>query len=228
MPRYNSRRHRKLMDESEYALHGAADSSSLRVSRVVNTVLQDSRIYGMWESRHANLMLPVAEHSDKKRQIFALRKAEVQLVHQRALFNYLRANAVRGEERRQLFRIFHSTRDYHETVLVEHRQYMLAVSSRVSADHVVDVMYDPNSKILLHQYEKLYSRYFDMKCYVAGMGESDCIDLVRAGLGDARDQLRRVRRSIESEPPANACGSFDRQELLARSGRYPILNYMVG
>ena len=228
MPRYNSRRHRKLMDESEYALQSAADSSSVRVSRIVNTVLRDSRIYGLWELRHANLMLPVAEHSGKKGQIVALRNAEVQLVHQRALFNYLRANRVRGEERRQIFRIFHSTRDYRDTVLTEHRQYMLAVSSRVSADHLVDIMYDPNSKSLLRQYETLYSRYFEMKCYVAGMGDSDCIDLVRAGLGDARDQLRRVRRSIESEPPVNGCGSFDRQEVLARSGRYPVLDYMVG
>ncbi len=228
MPRYNSRRHRKLMDESEYALQSAADSSPLRVSRVVNTVLSDSRIYALWELRHANLMLPVAEHSGKKGQIVALRNAEVQLVHQRALFNYLRANRVRGEERRQVFRMFHSTRDYHETVLAEHRQYMLAVSSRVSADHLVDIMHDPNSKNLLRQYEKLYTRYFEMKCYVAGMGDSDCIDLVRAGLGDARDQLRCVRRNIESEPPVKDCGSFDRQELLARSGRYPVLNYMVG
>ena len=228
MPRYDSRRHRKLMDESEYALHSAADSSSLRVSRVVNTILRDSRIYAMWESRHANLMLPVAEHNDKKRQIVALRNAEVQLVHQRALFNYLRVNRVRGKERRQIFRIFHSTRDYHETVLTEHRQYMLAVSSRVSADHLVDIIYDPNSKSLLRQYERLYARYFEMKCYVAGMGESDCIDLVRAGMGDVRDQLRRVRRCIESEPPVKGGGSFDRQEVLARSGRYPVLNYMVG
>ncbi len=228
MQRYNSRRHRKLMDESEYALHGAADSSSPLVSRVVNTILRDNRIYGMWELRHANLMLPVAEHSDKKRQIFALRNAEVRLVHQRALFKYLRVNRVRGEERRQVFRMFHSTRDYHETILAEHRQYMLAVSSRVSADHLVDIMHDPNSKSLLRQYEKLYTRYFEMKCYVAGMGDSDCIDLVRAGLGDARDQLRRVRRSIESELPENGGGSFDRQEVLARSGRYPVLNYMVG
>ena len=228
MPRYNSRRHRKLMDESEYALQSATDSPSLRVSRVVNTVLGDNRIYASWELRHANLMLPVAEHSGKKGQIVALRNAEVQLVHERALFNYLRANRLRGEERRQVFRMFHSTRDYHETVLAEHRQYMLAVSSRVSADHLVDIMYDPNSKNLLRQYEKLYRSYFEMKCYVAGMGDSDCIDLVRAGLGDARDQLRRVRRSIESDPPVKDCGSFDRQEVLARSGRYPVLDYMVG
>lgn len=227
MLRYNSRRHQKLMDQSEYALHDASDSSSARVSRIVNNIIQDSRIYGLWESRHADLLLPVAEHSSKKRQIVALRNAEVGLVHQRALFNYLRANKLRGEERRQIFRIFHSTRDFHDTVLAEHRQYMLAVSSKLSADHLIDIMYDPTSKELLRDYETLYARYFEMKCYVAGMGDSDCVDLVRSGLPDARDQLRRMRKSIESEPPVDGGGSFDRQEELARSGRYPILNYML-
>ena len=229
MQQFSSRRHRKLMDESEYALRDAADSSSSPlVSRIVNTVLQDGRIYGQWESRHANLLLPVAEHHNKKRQIIALRQAEVQLVHQRALFNYLRAKRVRGEERRQVFRIFHSTRDYHDTVLAEHRQYMLAVSSHVSADHIVDVMHDSNSKSLLRRYEELYARYFSMKCYVVGMGDSRCIDLVRSGMGDAHDRLQRARCRLESEPPDIACGDFDRQEALARSGRYPILDYMVG
>ncbi len=44
---------------------------------------------------------------------------------------------------------------------------------------------------------------------------------------DARDQLRRVRRRVESEPPVSDGGSFDQQEVLARSGRYPVLNYML-
>jgi hypothetical protein len=216
------------MGESEYALHGASDSSSPRISRIVNTLLQNSRMYKLWESRHADLLLPVAEHGDKKRQIMALRDAEVRLVHRRALFRYLRANEVRGDRRRQLFRIFHSTLDYHNAILTEHRQYMLAVSSRISADHLIDVMNDPKSKNLSHNYEKLYTRYFEMQCYVMGMGDSNCIALVRSVMADARDQLRRLRRQIEVQPLDSHCASFDRQEVLARSGRYPVLEYMVG
>ncbi len=228
MPRYNARRHQKLMDESEFALRDAADSSSLRVSRIVNTILQDNRKYRLWESQHANLLLPVAEHNNKKHQIIALRNVEVQLVHQRALFRYLRANEVHGVPRRRLIRIIHATLDYHVAVLAEHRQYMLAVSSRISADHLIDVMNDVSSKNLLHQYEESYARFFEMQCYVTGTGDSGCIELVRSTMDDARDQLRRVRRRIETEPPVSDGGSFDRQEALARSGRYPALNYMVG
>ncbi len=216
------------MSESEYALHNASDSSSPRELRIVDTVLQDGPLYRVWESQHADLLLPVAEYSNKKRQIVALRNAKVQLVHRRALFGYLRSNGVRGGERRQLFRIFHQTLDYHSAVLAEHRQYMLAVSSRISTDHLIDIMNDPRSKSLPRQYEELYRLYFEMNCYVAGMGDSKCTELVRLTMQDARKQLQQVRRRIESESPASGCASFDRQEPLARSGRYPILNYMVG
>lgn len=216
------------MDESEYALRNIADSVSPRASRIVNTLLQDSRHYKLWESRHADLLVSVAGQSNKKRQIMALRNVEVQLIHRRALFEYLRANAVRGERRRRLFRMFHSTLDFQDSVLAEHRQYMLAVSSRISTDHLIDLMHDPGSKRLLRQYEQPYTRYYEMKCFVAGMGKSDCTELVRSMMGNVREQLRQARRRLKSEPPDIDCASFDRQEKLARSGRYPVLNYMVG
>ena len=228
MPRYNSRRHRKLMDESEFALQDAKDSPRQDLARIAHSIIEDSRNYRLWESQHADLLLPVAEHGNKKRQIFALRDTEIKLVHRRALFEYLRSSETRGEERRRLFRILHSTLDYNAAVLAEHRQYMLAVSSHISANHLVNVMNDPTSIALLEKYEKVFAVYFEMKCYVAGMGDSDCIDLVRMAMTDVRDQLQKLKRQIESAPPEAGCGNFDRQELLARSGRYPVLNYMVG
>jgi len=216
------------MGESEYALQSASNSSSSRISRIVNTIVQDNQTYKMWESRHADLLLPVAEHNDRKHQVLALRNTKIRLVHRRALFKYLRENEVRGEQRRQLFRVLHESLDYPDAVRTEHRQYMLAVSSRISADHLIDVMHDPKSKDLPRDYERLYTRYFEMQCYVMGMGDSDCIALVRSTMADARDQLRRLRRHIEAEPVDSGCADFDRQEVLARSGRYPVLDYMVG
>ena len=228
MTRYSSTRLRKLMDESEYALQVASDSSSERVSRIVNSILQDDRLYHLWESRHADLILPVAEQSRSRPQINALRLAEIRLIHRRALFRYLRSKQIRGEQRRRLMRIFHSTRDYNDAVIAEHRQFVLAEYSHVSAGHLIDVMQDVASGSLLHQYEKIYARYFEMKCYVAGMGDGKCVDLVRMSMSEAKARLQQVRHRIESEPTAGDCHSFDEQEIVARSGRYPVLNYMVG
>ena len=60
------------------------------------------------------------------------------------------------------------------------------------------------------------------------MGDSNCIALVRSVMADARNELRRLRRQIELQPLDSRGASFDRQEVLARSGRYPVLEYMVG
>jgi hypothetical protein len=47
-------------------------------------------------------------------------------------------------------------------------------------------------------------------------------------MSEAREQMSEVRQHINSEQPDNRQADFDHQELLARSGRYPILDYMVG
>lgn len=226
MPRYDSRRHQKLMDASNYALQDAAESTLPRESRIASTIIGDSDKYHEWELRHANLLLPVAEQRRKKEQIIALRKAKVQLTHRRAFFRYLRDNEVQGEARQRLFRIFHATLDYNDAILYEHRQYMLAVSSRISTDHIIDFMDDSNTDLLLQQYEKLFGRYFEMKCFVACSKNSYCVDLVRQSMREAQAHLLRIRRRIETTPPATAGGNFDRQDLLARSGRYEAINYL--
>ncbi len=173
------------------------------------------------------MLLPVAKYSDKKAQIVALRNADVQLVHRRALFAYLQTHPVRGDERQRLFRNMHPTIDFNNAVLAEHQQYMFAVSSGISSSHLIDIMNDSKSKRLASQYEILYAKYFEMHCYVNGVGSSDCVELGHLAMGDVRKQLKRLRHRIETEAPDSKSGNFDRQETLARSGRYPILNYML-
>jgi hypothetical protein len=150
----------------------------------------------------------------------------VSLVHRRAFFRFLRAKDVNDAQRRHLFRLFHATRDYEDAILAEHRQYMVAVSSRISTNHLIDIMGDDRSRVLVNEYEKLYARYFEMQCYVASARDSDCIKLVRDSMQNVRKQLFQTRRQIETERPVGDGGDFDRQELLARSGRYQALNYL--
>ena len=226
MLRYSSHRHKRLMDASEYALQDAAESPLPRESRIATTVLDDGQKYRQWESQHAALLLPVAEHSRKKRQIVALRHAKVQLVHRRAFFKYLQAREIRGKRRQQLFRLFHSTLDYNDAVLAEHRHYMLAVSSRISTDHIIEVMDDLTSEHLLRVYEKTFARYFAMKCFVASARNSASGQLVHQSMRELQARLMTIRRRIETEAPTGRGGNFDRQELLSRSGRYPVLNYL--
>lgn len=226
LPRYSSIRHRQLMDASEFALQEAAESPLSRESRIASTILNDGLKYRHWELRHADLLLPVAEQRAKKRQIMELRQAELRLIHRRALFSYLQTHELTESQREMLFRLFHTTLDYHAAILAEHRQYMVAVSSQISTDHIIDVMHDDVSGRLLKQYETTFGRYFEMKCYIASSRDSHCIDLIRTAVREVKGQLLRIRRRIETEYPDVDNSDFYQQQLLARSGRYEIQNYL--
>ena len=226
MLRYSSKRHRQLMAASEYALENACESPEPRQSRIANTIVADDKKYREWELRHANLLRPVAEQSARKYQVLALRHADMQLIHRRAFFKYLQTHEVRGKRREQLFRLFHTTLDFNEAILAEHRHYMLAFSSGISTNHIIDVMHDGTSTPLVEKYDKTFARYFEMKCFIATANDSDVIRIVRASMRDVQGQLMRIRRRLETELPTERTGNFDQQELLARSGRYEIQNYL--
>ena len=228
MLRYQSRRHKALMDESEQALWTAAERNSGTDARIAKQILNDAKVHGLWEARHAELVLPVAEHNSRVPQVLALRDLEVRLVHRRALIDHLREHKIKSQERERLFRVFYGPRDFHDAVLAEHRQYMLAVSSRVSTDHLIDVMCDPTSRQLVRRYEELYAQYFNLYCYVVSTEDQASADATKLLMTHARRKAERVRGQIQRIRPSNRAADFERQALLARSGRYPILNYMVG
>ncbi len=228
MLRYQSRRHRYLMDESEQALLDAAEGCRRRDARIAKQILGDPKIHRLWESRHADLVLPVAEQSRRARQIFALRDIEVRLLHRRALIKHIRTHRIVGEERDRLFSVFYGPMDTSNAILAEHRQYKLAVSSRVSTDHLINVMCDPVSTRLLRKYASIYSKYFELYCFVASCEDATMEAATKIELLGLRRRAMQMIKRIHSERPDSSSSSFERQALLARSGRYPILDYMVG
>lgn len=226
MLRYQTRRHRALMDESEQALWTAAEHDSGTDARIAKEILSDPKIHSLWEARHAELVWPVAEHGSRGPQMIALRDLEVRLIHRRALIDHIRDHHLTGEARRRLFEVFYGCRDFHDAVLAEHRQYMLAVSSRVSADHLIEVMHDSVSKRLLRQYEDAYTEYFDLYCFVTGSHDRTSAEASRWLMLKARKRAAALRERISAIGPDKRGSHFERQALLARSGRYPVLNYM--
>ena len=228
MQRYQSRRHQRLMDESEQALCDATDAKSKRDSRIAEYILSDPKMHRLWEARHAELVRPVAEQGKRVQQVFALRDIEVGLVHKRALFDHIRHHELRGLERDQMIAAFYGPKDIRDAILAEHRQYMLAVSSHLSTGHLMNVMYDPLGKRLLRQYATLYRDYFDLYGHVVRWQHDGWADATKSVMSEAREQMAIVRQHINSEQPDKRHADFDRQALLARSGRYPILDYMVG
>ena len=228
MLRYQSRRHRLLMNESEQALSDAADGGRPRDARIAQQTLNDSRLHRLWESRHADLVLPVAENTRRTGQIFKLRDIEVKLVHRRALIGCIRNQRIVGEERDRLFSVFYGPKDTRNAILTEHRQYSLAVSSRVSTDHLIDVMHDSVSVKLLREYKTVYSKYFELYCVTVSCEDKTMADATRLEMAVLRRRSMQMINRIHTEKPDSSRSSFEQQALLARSGRYPIRDYMVG
>ena len=216
------------MDESEQALSDAAEGARPLESRIANQVLNDPKTHRLWESRHAELVRPVAEQSRRTPQVIALRNIEAGLLHRRALIDYIRNHQVVGVERDKLFRVFYGPKDPVDAIMTEHRQYVLAVSSRISADHLIDVMHDPVSHHLLELYGSIYHEYFELYCLMVRAEEPTLADAIRISMQDAANRANAVRERLISVKPDNRHSNFEREALLARSGRYPILNYMVG
>ena len=228
MLNYQSRRHQRLMDESEQALSDAAHSASAMQSRIANQVLTDPQTHRLWESQHASLVGQVAEHRRRLNQIMAMRSIEAQLLHRRALIDHIRNRKIVGAERDKLFHVFYGPKDVINAIVTEHRKYVLALSSYISVEHLINVMQDPISTQLLAVYERTYQEYFDLYCVMAKAEDAAIANAVVPVLQEARQRAKRVRERLNSIKPDNRSSNFDRAAILARSGRYPMHDYMVG
>lgn len=225
MSRYLARRHQHLMDESEQALLEASQSRSGQKARISGQILGDDKIHRLWEARHAKLLLPVAEHRKTGQQIVDLRVIGTNLIHGTAFIEYIRDQEMRGPQRERFFARYYGLMDYQSAILAAHRSYMLSVSSMVSTNHLIDVMYDPVSHRLLQQYADIYRQYFELNTYAAGDNDALCSSALLPIIISTKKQLANIRRRLLTEAPHTQCNEIERQACLARSGRYPALNY---
>jgi len=150
------------------------------------------------------------------------------MLHQRALIDHIRRNEVSGTPRQRLLAEFYGPKATTCAILAEHKRYMLAVSSKLSADHIIDLMQDPVSVRLLREYRACYDRYFDLYCFSVTSEDRAAADATRSVMIDYRLGAKAIYERIKTERPSGTTASFDRQAILARSGRYPIVDYMVG
>jgi len=223
--RYQSSRHRHLMQESEQALEDASAGASPRESRIASRVLEDSKMHRLWEARHAELVRPIAEQNKRDPQIFELRRLETKLLHRCSLIDFISRNKIKGQQRNRLFKAFYGPRDIVDAILIEHRQYLLAGSSHLSTDHLLGVMQDTASVEHLQQYKVAYSNYFSLYCFFSSSRDTVMAKAVGSAMQDAQKRVNRLRQHLFTVRPDKGFSDFDQQAALARSGRYPVLNY---
>jgi len=226
MSRYLARRHRHLMDESEHALQMACESPSEQNSRISRHILNDDKVHSHWESQHAKILVPVAEHRRTSKQIVELRLMATRLVHGQAFVEYIRNHEIRGKQRERFLSRYYGPMDYRNAILSAHRCYVLSASSMVSANHLIDVMYDPVSHRLLRQYGDVYRQYFELSSFSTNSDDEICAKALTPLIESARQQLRTIRHKLVTISPHKRCSEFEKQACLARSRRCPALNYL--
>lgn len=160
-------RHSRLMEESQFRLEAAARAGPPEEMLVASRVVEHPLSYRVWEAEHDRLIRTVSTHARLAPQIGALRSAAFGLIHRKALFDYLRKGAITGARRHRLFSLFYGSRDYANSVLAEHANFIRCSSSYLCTDHLAEqLMRDAAFGEPLQLYEEWYSEYFRVFCDV--------------------------------------------------------------
>lgn len=195
---YETPVHRGLMEESERALQETATTPAHPWSRLAGEIAFDCRQYQIWEAAHSRLIAPVAELKRKRARTFALRKAAVSLVHQRALFTTIREHRIVGENRRRLLSLFYGPQDYSYAVLREHAQFRIAVGSVLGTERVILLDGDAHGLRLVHEYEKAYTDYFWAYTRWALNRDPLLNELLAVSMKRARHQATKIKNRLNS------------------------------
>jgi hypothetical protein len=157
-------KHARLMEESEWRVEVAAVYNSPE-DLVARRVLESPILYRRWTSEHNCLLRAVSDHKRVEAQVVALRSTALNLVHRKALFEYLRERQLTGKKRRRLFRLFYGFREYTNAVLAEHGNYIRCSSSYLCAQYLAEhLMHDTALVEPLALYEERFGGFFRAFC----------------------------------------------------------------
>jgi len=162
-------KHARLMEESEIRLAAAAREGAPEEMLVASRIMDHPSAYRTWEAEHDRLLRGVSSHTRFASQMGALRSAAFTLIHRKALFEYIRECGVCGTKRHRLFALFYGgARDYANSVIAEHANFVRCSSSHICADHLAaQLMRDAAFQEPMQLYEEWYADYFRVFCDVA-------------------------------------------------------------
>jgi hypothetical protein len=203
----------RLMWASEQRLLQASQSEDSREAMVADRVLSNPSTQRLWHSAHSGYMHDVADHRRPGRQVTALRSVSMRLIHRKALFEYLRDDAVRGSGRRKIVALFHGSRPYIEALVAEHRTFILCACSQLCTTHIGSTLIaDPEFDEDLRHYEALYLEYLRLFCAVRALEPGqpqpahELLPYLKFKVNEARQAILDMRRIADRPNAADHIG----------------------
>jgi hypothetical protein len=191
------------MRVSTDCVQGALQSENPSEKLIANRLVQNPAAFQAWESEHAGMMREVAKSGGMRTQTAVLKKTTFQLIHRKALFEYLRDGKIRGGERQRAIAHFHPAQAYAESVVAEHGVYLRKACSFMCASHVGShVVRDAGFFDLMDRYEDLYAEYFQIFCSAQISADSADTGLQNSLLPMLKHQLEECRVAIMNPRPA--------------------------
>jgi len=222
----------RLMEESELCVAEAARSGSPAQMLVASRLMSHPESYRRWESEHAHLMRRISSQVFLHQQVVALRSTALNLLHRKAVFEYLQERRLSRTQRHRLMSLFHSLRDYSASLIAEHGNYLRGASSYWCSHHLARrLMKDGVFAEPLLLYQERYSDYFRVFCDVE-LAETDAEreavepmrmlqPMLKLQLAEARQEILRmpyrpekVWREVEIRRPTG-----DTEQLPALTGQ---------
>lgn len=186
----------RLMLESEQTIRERATAAEEVPRRVCSQLLADQPRYALWHSRHERSMNGVSSARLRDRQIMALRSVAIEQVHRAALVRYFRDHQIKGVARELTLREFYGVADTRDSIIAEHRSYLLAESTQLCAADILELVGDRRGVQLFRSYELAYGQFFGMFCDQARAARTGHRYLLASLLPEVRETAERARLRI--------------------------------
>jgi hypothetical protein len=193
--------HARLMRVSTDRVQTALMSSDNNEQLVARRILESPTVWSQWEKEHSGLMRQLANCGVRRVQVAALKHANFRLLHGKTLFQHLRRNVVRGNERARVLEYFRPGRNYDNAIIAEHSVYLRKACSYLCTSHVgSDLVEDPMFLDPMQRYEELYAEYFNLYCSVllerpSGLAQGALLPLLKMQLNEYRWAILDPRRA---------------------------------
>ena len=224
--------HLHLMRESTDRIECALRGDNVNERQVAFRLAECTKSWQLWEDEHSGLMRHIADYGVLRTQAAALKQTALRLIHGKALFEYLRRRAVRGEQRSRILQHFYPTRGYQSAVIAEHGGFVRKACSYLCTSHVgAGLVHDPAFLDPMEHYESLYAEYFDLYCATlfptddVSAGERALLPLLKHQLNEwrwmilnPRQSEPRVKREREIRRPTGDTQVLPQLKLRSKSG----------